>query len=256
MSNLIFSAVKLPMLGKKGIIKPDDEGYYEICVGGLETSNNSGRWHYSGHEAVRKLFEESSIFMRRVRNGALRAEVNHPSQRPGEKIDSYMNRLMDIDLNNVCAHFKTVWLDFDYGKKNPHVKNPNLIAIMARVKPVEPKGSILLEQLQGTAQNCCFSIRALCDEVYEGGKRMRYLKDIIAIDLVNEGGITMASKWDTPSLESLDNEPSSIRLTKEILDQIMEGSRVVSTESSREVAALIQNRYFQKEITRPHYEQW
>lgn len=253
---ILFSATKLPMLGKKGVITPDAEGYYDLCVGGLNTSNNTGAWYYTAEKA-KQLFEESSIFMRRVRNGAMRAEVNHPARLPGMSDEQYLNRMLDIDLNNVCAHFKHVWLDLEYGKNNPHVKNPNLIAIMAKVRPAEPKGAILLDQLKNPSENACFSIRALADEFFQGGKRIRILRDIIAIDLVNEGGILMASKWDSPALETLQEDLRSLKVTRELLERISIASNdAFATESSRDVAKVILNRYLQPSNQMPHYEKW
>jgi len=252
MSSVFFTATKLPMLKKKGIITPDAEGYYELVVGGLNTHNNTGAWYYT-IEGCRELFGPGSLFHRRIANGCLRAEVNHPTRMPGQSDDSFMNRMLDIDRDNVCAHFKEVWLDEDFGKNNPIHKNPGLIAIMAKVKPSLPKGNILLESLQNPNENVCFSIRAMADEGYLHGKRIRILKDIVSIDFVNEGGILVASKWDSPSCESIDN---SFKITRELLDHIAHPKEeMMATESSREVAEYVLTKHFQAK-TPPVYAKW
>lgn len=259
MSKFYFTQTKLSMFGRKGKIEPDADGYYELVVGGLNTDNNMGSWHYTA-DGVRELFAPGSILMRRVQNGVLRAEVNHPKQRSGESLEQFAMRYMDTDMNNVCAHFKSIWLDEDFGKKFPQYKNPNLIGIMALVKPIPPKGDILAEALKNTAQNVCFSIRALCDEGFVRGKVIRVLKDLIALDLVNEGGLTMASKWDSPATESIAfTDP--VLLTEKLIQRAKASAsktsneHVAATESSLVALDYIEKKYFAPPAS-PIYTKW
>lgn len=254
MSKMLFSATKLPMLKKQGKITPDADGYYELVVGGLNTHNNTGAWYYTV-EGCRELFGPGSLLHRRIANGCLRAEVNHPKQKPGESEEAFIGRMLDIDRDNVCAHFKEIWLDENYGKNNPVYNNPGLIAIMAKVKPSEPKGNMLKESLENPNENVCFSIRALADEGYQRGKRIRILKEIIAIDLVNEAGVLIATKWDSPATEAIDNS-ASMRVTQEMLKRISESSKVgVATESSVEAATYLQQKHFVS-TQKPIYNKW
>ena len=262
MSKVFFSATKLPMLKKRGVIKPDADGYYELIVGGLNTHNNTGAWYYT-IEGVRELFGPGSLLHRRIANGCLRAEVNHPKKRPGETDEKFFERMLDIDRDNVCAHFKELWLDENFGRNHPEYNNPHLVAMMAKVKPSEPKGAMLKESLENPNENVCFSIRALADEGYYQGKRIRVLKEIIAIDLVNESGILMATKWDSPATESISNIKSdssddgeSFRITQSLLSRISKGSEVgLAVESSQEMAAYISNKYFASKSS-PIYSRW
>lgn len=255
MSNVFFTATKLPMLKKEGKITPDENGYYELVVGGLNTHNNTGAWYYT-IEGVRQLFGPGSLLHRRIANGCLRAEVNHPQRKPGEKDEAFIARMMDIDLNNTCAHFKDIWLDENFGKNHPEYNNPNLVAIIAKVKPTGAKGQMLKDALDNPHENVCFSIRALADEGYQRGKRIRVLKEIITIDLVNEGGILVASKWDSPATESIDNGPI-LELTKKLLDKIAGDSKQLSfaTESSVEAAAFLTEKYFKPSVA-PTWSKW
>ena len=68
MSKVLFTQTKLSFNGKRGAIEPDEEGYYELVVGGLNTFNNSGAWYYVA-EGVRELFGPGSILNRAVANG-------------------------------------------------------------------------------------------------------------------------------------------------------------------------------------------
>ena len=254
MSKVFYSATKLPMLGKQGKIEPDADGYYEMVVGGLNTHNNTGAWYYT-IEGCRELFGPGSLLHRRIANGCLRAEVNHPKKAVGESDEAFFNRMLDIDLNNVCAHFKEIWLDENFGKNHPEYKNPGLVAIMAKVKPSGAKGFILKEAMENQIENVCFSIRALADEGYIQGKRIRVLKEIIAIDLVNEGGILVASKWDSPATESIDNG-EAIRITEQLIQRVQSNSVAsVATESSREAASFISEKHFVK-AKPPVYKNW
>lgn len=262
MSKVFFSATKLPMLKKRGVIKPDADGYYELIVGGLNTHNNTGAWYYT-IEGVRELFGPGSLLHRRIANGCLRAEVNHPKKRPGETDEKFFERMLDIDRDNVCAHFKELWLDENFGRNHPEYNNPHLVAMMAKVKPSEPKGAMLKESLENPNENVCFSIRALADEGYYQGKRIRVLKEIIAIDLVNEAGILLASKWDSPATESIGNitDESSqageaMRITQSMLTRIASDSRIgMATESSREAVEFITQKHF-KTASKPIYTKW
>lgn len=253
-NKVYFEATKLPMLKKKGIITPDEDGYYELVVGGLNTFNNTNAWYYTLEEA-RKIFGPGTIFQRRVANGCLRAEVNHPKRRPGETDASFTDRMLDVDRDNVCAHFKKVWLDENFGKNRPEYNNPGLVAIMALVKPSLPKGDMLKESLDNPNENTCFSIRATAREEFIRGRRVRTLQEIISIDFVNEGGILIASKWDSPATESIDNS-ASVKLTRDILDQIRESSKgCMATESTREIADYLNDKYF-KPATQPIWAKW
>lgn len=255
MSSVYFSATKLPALGKQGKILPDADGYYELVVGGLNCYNNT-KSHYYLAEGAKELFGPGSLLHRRVANGCLRAEVGHPTRRPNESMDSFISRMLDIDRDNVCAHFKEIWLDFDFGKKNPHYKNPDLIAIMAKVKPSQPKGHILQESLDNPNENVCFSIRATADEGYQRGRKVRVLKEVIAIDFVNEGGILVASKWDSPATESASNSEISMILTESILKRVSsDAESVFATESSRELASYLTEKHFKKPSS-PIYTRW
>lgn len=242
-NDLYFEQTKLTAFGKTGKIEPDKDGYYTLVAGALNVYNNSKSWYYTA-EGAKELFGPGSLLHRKIANGCLNGEVNHPHQKPGEKTEAFMNRMLDIDLNNVCCHFRAVWLDFEFGKKHPEYNNPDMIAIMVEVKPSGAKGYMLKEALENQHQNVCFSIRSLAKETMVRGKVIRQLLELVTIDWVNEGGVLVASKWDSPATETISNTPVIQRVLENCSSK-NEKNRAFALESAV-VADYILDRYFQK----------
>jgi len=236
-SVLHFTATKLNGTGKEGTLTPDADGYYEIVVGGLNTFNSAGE--YYTRQGAEELFKKSSIFMRRVASGCLKAELGHPKRRPGESDDSFIQRVLTIEETNVCAHIADVWLDFEYGKKNPQFGNPELVGIMARLKPAGPMGHVLKASLDNKSENVCFSIRSLTKDFYSKGVNRRTLSTIVTWDYVNEPGIKVANKWDSPALESLTSDTFSIRKLNDVVNKML--SSPIATENSNAILKEVQS---------------
>lgn len=221
--------------GKAGILTPDEHGYYEVMVGALNSYNHAGEY-YTAQGAI-DLFSKSSLFMRRIERGALYSELGHPKRLPGMSVEAFYNRVVTIEETNVCAHFSDIYLDVNYGKKNPQLNNPELIAIIAKVKPAGPKAQALELAINNPKQNMAFSIRGLTDNKYENGRTNRTLTNIITFDFVIEPGIKTADKRYSPSLESfslqeMDNTTVDISVLKRVLTERVED---VAFESNREV---------------------
>lgn len=248
---VFLAQTKLKALGKKGKIAPDADGYYTLILGGLETHNNTGSHYYTANDVLH-LFATGSLLERRIKNGCVRAEVGHPKMRPNESMDQFIQRMVDIDLNNVCAHIRKVWLDMDYGKNHPECGNPNLIAIMGEVKPEGGRGFILKEALENESANIFFSIRSIADQVMVRGKRVRKIEEVITFDLVNEGGIIHADKWTSPACESTEILP----ITKEVIDRIMGQRTAAFAVESTDVLSRIQERLTQRNDVTSIVSKW
>lgn len=197
MSLIKFACTSLEATNKKGILPPDEHGYYELPIGGLNILNSAGQWYdYNG---AKELFESSSQLMRRVKRGALRGEVGHPQPLPGQSMDDYTMRILTIDEKNVCAHFAEIFLNFTDFKG---ADGKPIIAIMGKVAPSGPHAPMLERALKNPKENVCFSIRSFTQDSYDKGRYTRVLKNVVTFDYVNEPGIHIAEKFKSPALES------------------------------------------------------
>lgn len=201
MSNIRFTSTKLVGTGKKGILTPDEYGYRTMPIGGLNVVNSAGEYYLA--EGARELFNSSSTLKRRIEAGCLKGELGHPKRDPGMSMDQYLNRILTIVESNVVAHFSEIWLDEDFGKKNPQFNNKDLVAIMAKVKPSGPHTNCLESSFNNPKEEVCFSIRALTRDFYHKGVNHRVLQQIVTWDNVTEPGLNLARKWNSPALESM-----------------------------------------------------
>ena len=224
-----FSNTRLAGTGKVGVIPKDADGYSTVVVGGLNVLNSQGHL-YTADNGVKTLFDKSGSLRRRIEKGVLRAEVEHPRILPGMSTEDYLNRLMNIDMNNVCAQFSEVWLDENVIKQKD---GRPVIAIMAKVIPSGVKANVLERALSNPKENVCFSVRGLTNDYLNRGQRVRELKQIITFDYVNEPGISIAEKYTNPTLESLDE----VIVSKNEFIHAMNKNKMncVATESSIEL---------------------
>jgi hypothetical protein len=195
--SISYGCTALLGVNKKGIIKPDANGYYEITVGGFNVHNYGGAYYPLGK--AEQLFKDSGSLMRRIKAGCLRGELGHPRQ---ESLgpSAYFKRLNEIHEDKVCAHFAEVRLDYDNYKSKSGFP---MVAVIARVKPAGPYADTLQKSLDNPEEETCFSIRAAVVPEMEGGREVRYIEDIVTWDYVNEGGIAIARKYYSMALENM-----------------------------------------------------
>jgi len=248
MQNVIrFTATKLANTNKEGILKPDPDGYYELCIGALNSFNSAGEYYTL--KGAEELFSSSSSFMRRIANGCLKSEVDHPRPEPGMTDKQYLERVLSIEQKNVCAHIKEIWL-------KPTSTSNGMVLIMGKVKPAGVKGPALKDALDNKHENVCFSIRALTSDYMQGSTRYRVLKYIQTFDWVTEPGISTANKWDAPALESLSdkiillNDLKSIAHAKPMNGLSMEEANVSAIDALQSIQRSLNTNPV------PFYSQW
>lgn len=196
MNSIKFVCTALAGVNKVGNLKQTDQGYYRVVLGALNMFNSAGEFY--AFEPAKALFESSSQLMRRCARGALRGEYGHPKPLPGQSNNEFANRVMSIYEDKVSHHIMNLELDFENVKDS---KGNPVIAIIGDVLPAGPHGGALERSLKNPNENVCFSIRAFTDDHRMGGIVHRHLKTVVTWDYVNEPGLSVAEKWQSPALE-------------------------------------------------------
>ena len=247
-----FTCTALSGKNKQGIIKPDENGYYEMVVGALDIYNSAGQFYV--FEQAKELFNSSSQLMRRVARGTLKGEYGHPKLQPGMSNEQFANRVLTIDEQSTCCHHKEIRLDFDNVKDSA---GKPIIAIISKVCPSGPNGPALEKSLNNPNENVCFSIRAFTDDYREGMVTKRVLKTIVTWDFVTEPGISVAEKYKSPTLESFGNEESKI-ISKNEFERGMKN--INSMGMARESVILTAEELWKNmnwnPVSKPHFLNW
>lgn len=229
-----FGCTALLGTGKRGIMRPDADGYYkDVVLGGLDVKNSAGALY--AFDSAKALFKESSSLMRRISNGALRGEYGHPRQQAGQTVREFMARLMDIYEPNVSHHIRRVTIDTT-GRVRDDSGRP-IIAILGDVKPMGPMGEALRASFESPDENVCFSIRSFTNDTMSRGQVTKHLKTIVTWDYVNEPGISAAKKWHAPGLESLVEESFLPAQLMQMRNQVRSGASLESAVSVESVIA-------------------
>lgn len=202
--NVRFTSTKTWGFNKVGLLRRDKDGYVKVVIGAMNMFNSANM--YYEYEASKAIFEESSQLMRRVQNKRLRGELGHPRREPGMTDNEFRARLLDIYEPNTICHYRSIELDFN-NYKDPEGRP--VVAILAEVCPSGPHAPVFERMLANKDENLCFSIRSFTHDWIEGGIVKRKIIRVSTFDLVNEPGISIATKEFAPSLESLDDKAMS-----------------------------------------------
>ncbi len=89
---------------------------------------------------------------------------------------------------------------------------------------------MLERSLKNKSENVCFSIRSFTDDYNDRGITKRILRTIVTWDMVNEPGLSVAEKFQSPALES-----SDLILSRGSIERGMRQAAAigVATESAR-----------------------
>lgn len=199
MSDLRFSCTALVGMNKQGVLKPQQDGYYEVVLAALNFPNPSGaRYTLS---SAQRILADGSDFSRRVKEGNLRGENGHPKREAHMSDAQWLARCHDIYESRISHHMREVWIDQTGAVKN--YGNESVIAIMGLVKPSGEMGHLLAESFENRHENTCFSLRALtdCFRRPDGGVDKEFV-NLVTFDWVHEGGLRPANKYSSPATES------------------------------------------------------
>lgn len=183
--------------GKKGILTPDADGYYTLCVGAYGTHNSAGMFYDAA--SGQAMFVPDTPLMRRLKKQVLFMEFKHPEpyRKDGSQMDEreYLARIRKIDDDRVCAHIRALTLI--PGKDE---QGRSCIFVIAEAKPYGPYAKVFEDSLTNPHINTYCSVRSITqDDVMRG---IKYTREISTWDFVGEGGIFVAGKHNSPALES------------------------------------------------------
>lgn len=227
MAQLRFSNLLMANTGKSGEMVPDADGYYDVALCSFNIHSKMG--DYFSMEGVEKLFEAEADLMKRCRAGSLYIENGHPYQLLGQSDSDYFMRVMTIQEDRFCGHIRELYIDWDFGKNNPHICPGETVVIRGLVKPYGEHKAVLEEAFKNRHQNLAFSVRGLSDLVESrSGNRTRYMTSIVTFDFVGDPAMGLADRHTSLSLLS----GSAEVLSDKIIDPSMFASLKAKASSS------------------------
>jgi len=212
--NKVYQTKKLSKNIKDTIVK-DDNGYYRVHMGRFNDYNSRGIFYrVTDIDAV---LGEGSIVHRRLEEGLLRAELNHPDVK-GLSGPAFRQRVLKIDLKNTIAHIKKIEV-IPTGEINKEFNLPTY-DVYGWIKPEAPLGDKLKDILENPDANLAMSIRSL---VYQKRIGTTVVRDVVLVstwDVVGEPGISKATQWTAAGLEESESLDGIIDSTEDIKELI------------------------------------
>lgn len=181
-------------------LKKDETGYYEHNLGAFNIYNSAGKY-YPMLPAIKKMFEKGGSLRRRLDNGRCKGELGHPAPQPGQSLSSFIQRLMVIEDKNVACHIRNVEL-----REAKDEQGNAIVLCVGVIKGTGPYGNSFEGSLLNPEENTALSIRSLTNDKAVNGRVEKHIHNIITWDVVNEPGIAIAGKYDTPSMEAYGEE--------------------------------------------------
>lgn len=243
---------------EKVALKPDANGFYKVPAGALNVYNTSGQF-YIGDQDVINIFKNDPDLKRKLEKGALKIEVDHPDTKGYTTLAQYMERLKEIKEINVCGVIGGI--DLVELDKYANGSNKKIIQIFIHVKPDGPHAEVLKRKLEDPTLNLAFSLRSFTNDITTPGlPTIKKIINFINFDLINEGGITSAQKWNNIGIEdrtlmTLDiSNTTEVKTIKQYLeDSIKNGSNESDKNSKREIITLLDDLSDQSDFSDPAY---
>lgn len=207
MSEISLGNIILANSGKKGILRPDAEGVYDLNAGGFNIPNHAGIV-YPANEYIQAQIDENSDLNRRVKMGYCKMEVEHPEpfvyilengvryKAPMTDIIQWINRLRSFDPDRICGLISKVRWKFE----NPNDLTKPIYNII-RCEPFGPRGDEFKESLGNPRHNTAVSIRTQISP-FRPGETQKNVEFWTGYDWVSEPGMIHANKHMSAGLES------------------------------------------------------
>ncbi|UQT03352.1 prohead core protein protease [Serratia phage vB_SmaM-Yubaba] len=241
MDEISLGNIVLAHSGKKGILRPDEDGLYELNAGGFNIPNHAGIV-YPANDYIISQIEENSDLNRRVKMGYCKMEVEHPEpfvyviengvkyRAPMTDVIQWINRLRSFDPDRICGLIsKVIWRPED----NNNLSKPiwNLI----KCKPFGPRGPEFQESLETPQHNTAVSIRTQISP-FRPGELQKNVEYWTGYDWVSEPGMVHANKHMSAGCESFLNDFGMVDNMKKfkVADVIEKLDHALATATSGE----------------------
>lgn len=236
LNSVRYTAVALAGVNKTAELEQDGDGYYRVLLGALNVFNSEGKF-YALKESE-KAFDQSSDFMRRVSDGNLHGEEDHPAFLPGMTEEAYIARNEWIETKNVACHIREVELV----PTDELCNDLPVVEIWGWVKPDRDRGPYLKAALDNPHQNVCFSLRALVyEKTLPNGQVIRAIAEMFTFDWVIEDGLRICNKYSSIKrggkvAQESTKTFSDVRVTRNTLEKMLtaeSGGKTIAQESHR-----------------------
>lgn len=243
MAEISLGNIILANTGKKGILRPNDDGRYLLNAGGFNIPNHAGIV-YPANSYIQSQIDANSDLQRRVKMGYCKMEVEHPEPffyvidngikyaKPMTDILQWINRLRSYDPANICGLISEVKWEFE----NPNNFNAPIYNLIL-CEPFGPRGSEFKESLENPRHNTAVSIRTQISP-FKPGETRKNVEYWTGYDWVSEPGMIHANKHMTAGCESfLDNFGLKDNVRKfNVIDVLDKLEEALHTEVSDEAA--------------------
>lgn len=207
MTKFSLGNILLANSGKKGILRPNQDGVYRLNAGGFNIPNHAGIV-YPANEYIIEQTKANSDLRRRVSMGYCKMEVEHPQpffyvEENGVRyakqmtdVLQWINRLRSYDPNNICGLISTIDFEFE-NPRDPRAPIYNYIGC----EPFGPRGSEFKESLDNPRHNTAVSIRTQISP-FRPGDTQKNVEYWTGYDWVSDPGMVHANKHMSAGCES------------------------------------------------------
>ena len=210
MNEISYGNLILANSGKRGVLKPDDNGNYRLNAGAFNVPNHAGI-PYPANSYIQEQMKDNSDLQRRILQGMCYMEEEHPEpynyvykngvcyKEEMTSILEWINRLRSYNHDRIVAVINKIIFTMD--DPNSYTK-PIWTEILVKPLLEYPSGPRFKENLDTPECNTAVSIRTQV-EPFKPGDRFKNVVYWTGFDWVKEPGMVHANKHMSAGCESL-----------------------------------------------------
>lgn len=210
MSSITYGNLILAQSGKKGILRPNEDGLYRLNSGAFNHPNHAGI-DYPANDYIIEQMQKNSDLQRRILQGYCYMEEEHPEpynyvyrngicyKEPMTEILQWVNRLRSFDRDRIVGIVKEIIFT---PEDDNNLRKPIWTEIMCKPLIEYPGGKRFKENLDTPEANTAVSIRTQI-EPFDPRTRQKNVVYWTGFDWVKEPGYIHANKHMSAGCESL-----------------------------------------------------